>query len=190
MATTDMAVVVPVAAAGSPDHGPRGIYDTMGHSEEAQGWRTDTGTEPTTSADNTPTVAAGDTPIPQTGEEPVTVRDSETTTIVDPTGPLISQTEWELSPDGKSLDVLIYTQLNLTVDQVSNPTSAPTDIRTLCTRCCSLYLIILSHVMLPLYDDLVQHWLLMVVDLRRRQFAVYDSLPPITLTNSTNEPHW
>lgn len=33
--TTDMAVVVPVAAAGGPDHGPQGIHDTMGHSKEA-----------------------------------------------------------------------------------------------------------------------------------------------------------
>ncbi|KAJ8427090.1 hypothetical protein Cgig2_011290 [Carnegiea gigantea] len=61
--TMDMAVVVPFAAAGNPDHGPRGIHDTMGHSKEAQGRRTDTGTEPTTSADNTPTIAAGDAPI-------------------------------------------------------------------------------------------------------------------------------
>ncbi|KAJ8426098.1 hypothetical protein Cgig2_001266 [Carnegiea gigantea] len=33
-------------------------------------------------------------------------------------------------------------------------------------------------VMLPLYDDHARHWLLMVVDLRRRWFTVYDSLPP------------
>ncbi|KAJ8419667.1 hypothetical protein Cgig2_024768 [Carnegiea gigantea] len=64
VATTDMAVVVPVAAASGLVHGPRGIHDTMGHSEEAKGWKTDTGTESTTLADSTPTVAVGDAPIP------------------------------------------------------------------------------------------------------------------------------
>ena len=65
VATTDMAFVVPVAAAGSRDHDPRGIHDTMGHSEDAQGQRTDAGIEQTTSADSTLTVVAGDAPIPQ-----------------------------------------------------------------------------------------------------------------------------
>ncbi|KAJ8428908.1 hypothetical protein Cgig2_011650 [Carnegiea gigantea] len=103
---TDMAVVVPVAAAGGPVHGPRGIHDTIGHFEEAQGRKTDTGIELTTLADSTPTVAAGHAPIPQGGQnmsavlgavhtskEPVTVRDSETTATVDSTGPPISQVQ-------------------------------------------------------------------------------------------------
>ncbi|KAJ8428407.1 hypothetical protein Cgig2_024553 [Carnegiea gigantea] len=72
------------------------------------------------------------------------------------------KTEWKLSPDGKSLDVLINTQLNPTVEQV----------------------------MLPLYDEHTRHWLLMVVDLQCRRFTVYDSLPPLGLTTSTNAPHW
>ena len=41
------------------------IRDTKGHSEEEQVWKTDSGTEPTTSADSTPTVATGDDPISQ-----------------------------------------------------------------------------------------------------------------------------
>ncbi|KAJ8450567.1 hypothetical protein Cgig2_020204 [Carnegiea gigantea] len=100
--TKVMAVIVPVAAAGGPDHGPRGSHDAMGQSEEDQLRKTDKGTEPTTAANSTPTVAVGDAPILQggqnmsallgavdTGEEPITVRDSETTTIVDATGPTL-----------------------------------------------------------------------------------------------------
>ncbi|KAJ8425692.1 hypothetical protein Cgig2_026214 [Carnegiea gigantea] len=60
--TTDMAVVVPVVATGSPDHGLRGIHDMMGYSKEAQDRR-----------------------------GAVTVRDSETMATVDATGAPISQ---------------------------------------------------------------------------------------------------
>ncbi|KAJ8425203.1 hypothetical protein Cgig2_000552 [Carnegiea gigantea] len=64
VATMDMAVVIPVAAAGGLDHGPRPIHDTMGHFEEAQGRKTNIGTEPTTSVGSTLTVVARDAPIP------------------------------------------------------------------------------------------------------------------------------
>ncbi|KAJ8436143.1 hypothetical protein Cgig2_033638 [Carnegiea gigantea] len=37
VAATDMAVIVPIAVADDPDHGPLGIHNTMGHFEEAQG---------------------------------------------------------------------------------------------------------------------------------------------------------
>ncbi|KAJ8446383.1 hypothetical protein Cgig2_019276 [Carnegiea gigantea] len=70
--------------------------------------------------------------------------------LTDPTHVSTCKTEWKLSPDGKSLDVLINTQLNPTLEQV----------------------------MLPLHDEHAWHWLLMAVNLQRRQFTVYDSLPP------------
>ncbi|KAJ8423839.1 hypothetical protein Cgig2_024297 [Carnegiea gigantea] len=63
--TTIMAVVVLVAAAGSPDDGVAGIHGTLGHSEEEPLTKTKPGTERTTAVESSPTGAAGDAPIHQ-----------------------------------------------------------------------------------------------------------------------------
>ncbi|KAJ8436385.1 hypothetical protein Cgig2_032206 [Carnegiea gigantea] len=43
-----------------------------------------------------------------------------------------------------------------------------------------------NFVLMPLYDGLARHWLLMAVDLKRRHMAVYDSL---SLTRATDQQH-
>jgi len=45
---------------------------------------------------------------------------------------ILMLTEWKLSPDGKSLDVLINTQLNLTMEQVSARPSCGTYVAHVC----------------------------------------------------------
>ncbi|KAJ8424633.1 LOW QUALITY PROTEIN: hypothetical protein Cgig2_032813 [Carnegiea gigantea] len=66
---TVMAVVVPVAVAGSLDDGVGGIHDTVGHSEEEHKeehlTKTKPVTERTTAAETIQTCAAGDAPIHQ-----------------------------------------------------------------------------------------------------------------------------
>lgn len=45
---------------------------------------------------------------------------------------------------------------------------------------------IVTQVLMPLYDGLAHHWLLMAMDLNHRYIAVYDSLPP---TQATDQHH-
>ena len=39
------------------------------------------------------------------------------------------------------------------------------------------YVHVYLQVLMPLYDGLARHWLLMVVDLKHRHVVVYNSLP-------------